>query len=50
MTNEPLTDDEHELHYNPQRAVPHFKDYQAERAASNGSPDTSIPCGSTVGS
>ncbi|HEX2888962.1 alpha/beta hydrolase [Vineibacter terrae] len=36
MTNEPLTDDEHELHYNPQRAVPHFKDYQAERAASNG--------------
>ncbi len=30
-----LSADEHELQYNPQRAVPHFKDYQAQREAAN---------------
>lgn len=30
-----LSDDEHELHYNPQRAFPNFKDYQALRAPAN---------------
>ncbi len=31
----PLTDEEHEFHYNPQRAFPNFKDFQAPRVAAN---------------
>lgn len=32
---EGLSAEEHEFQYNPQRAFPHFKDYQAERAPAN---------------
>ena len=31
----PLSDEEHEFQYNPQRAFPNFKDYQALRAPAN---------------
>lgn len=30
-----LSDDEYEFHFNPQRAFPNFKDYQAQRAPAN---------------
>lgn len=39
-----LTPDEHEYQYNPQRAVPNFKDYQAERAAANERARTTLEC------
>ena len=31
----PLSDEEHEFHYNPQRAFPDFRDYQALRDPAN---------------
>jgi arylformamidase len=37
-----LSPEEHELHYNPRRAVPHFGQYQAERAPANGRARSSL--------
>jgi hypothetical protein len=39
-----LTPDEHELQYNPQRAVPHFKDYQAQREPANTRARETLEC------
>ncbi|BBK36714.1 hypothetical protein STAQ_17920 [Allostella sp. ATCC 35155] len=39
-----LTPDEHEYQYNPQRAVPNFKDYQAERAPANDRARETLQC------
>jgi len=49
MTDRPplwegLTPDEHELQYNPQRAVPTFKDNQARRAPANERARASLDC------
>lgn len=39
-----LSADEHELQYNPQRAVPHFKDYGAAREAANRRARDTLAC------
>ncbi|WP_374440984.1 Bcr/CflA family efflux MFS transporter [Stella sp.] len=39
-----LTPDELEYQYNPQRAVPHFKDYQAEREPANARARAKLEC------
>ena len=48
MTSEPiwsgLSPDEHEFHYNPQRAFPNFKDYQALRAPANARVRETLRC------
>ncbi len=48
MTQSPLwaglSPEEHEFQYNPQAAVPHFKDYQAQRAPINDQAKTELAC------
>lgn len=39
-----LSDAQHEFHYNPQRAFPNFKDYQALRAPANAAALTGLAC------
>lgn len=44
----PLSDKDHEFHYNPQCAFPNFKDYQALRAPANAEARATLKCHADV--
>jgi arylformamidase len=43
-----LSEEEHEFHYNPQRAFPNFKDYQELRAPANTAARASLQCHANI--